>query len=136
MHASTFFERGFEQLETVKEFLNEMNVISKSLGLKESNWASPHGLSNWNNKTTALEMAKLSFYSLKNPLFREIVKTKSFFCRATRDNPDGGDEPVKSTDYIWENSNKLLGTNGCTGLKTGITPASGPCLASTVTYEG
>lgn len=33
-------------------------------------------------------------------------------------------------DVVWQNTNRLLETEGFCGVKTGITPTAGPCLAS------
>lgn len=30
----------------------------------------------------------------------------------------------------WQNTNKLLGSGGCRGMKTGYTPKAGGCLSS------
>ena len=34
--------------------------------------------------------------------------------------------------YRWANTNKLLADPACTGIKTGITWAAGPCLAASM----
>lgn len=44
----------------INYFLREMNRNGKLLGLKYSNFDSPHGLSNSNNFSCAFDMAKLS----------------------------------------------------------------------------
>ena len=41
-------------------FLEQMNKFAEDLGLKCSQYDSPHGLANYNNKSTALDVAKLS----------------------------------------------------------------------------
>lgn len=38
--------------------------------------------------------------------------------------------------YSWVNTNRLLGIDGFTGLKTGITEAAGACLASCFEKDG
>lgn len=37
--------------------------------------------------------------------------------------------------YKWENTNKLIDTDGFNGIKTGITPSAGPCLAASFTKD-
>lgn len=37
--------------------------------------------------------------------------------------------------YKWENTNYLL-KEGYSGIKTGITPTAGPCLAASVNHSG
>ena len=34
--------------------------------------------------------------------------------------------------YHWHNTNHLLKDPYCTGIKTGVTPAAGPCLAASM----
>jgi D-alanyl-D-alanine carboxypeptidase len=43
------------------------------MNLKGSFYDSPHGLSNFNNKSTALDIARLSTSAMKLPKFREVV---------------------------------------------------------------
>ena len=38
--------------------------------------------------------------------------------------------------YNWVNTNRLLGIDGFTGVKTGITEAAGACLASCFEKDG
>ena len=44
----------------VKYFLREMNEQAAALGMKNTNWDSPHGLANKENLTTVADMFKLS----------------------------------------------------------------------------
>ena len=53
---------------------------------------------------------------------REIVNKQSYECK-------GRDIYDEERSYEWTNTNKLLG-KGFNGLKTGVTPAAGPCLAA------
>jgi serine-type D-Ala-D-Ala carboxypeptidase (penicillin-binding protein 5/6) len=59
-------------------FLEEMNKQAETLGLKHTIYDSPHGLSNQNNKTSALDISKLATVCMKMPKFREVVGTKFF----------------------------------------------------------
>jgi D-alanyl-D-alanine carboxypeptidase len=51
-----------------------MNDLTRRFKLRDTKFANPHGLSNKFNKSTAADMAKLSFHAMKNYTFREIVK--------------------------------------------------------------
>ena len=106
----------------MKYFLQEMNRYARALGLESTNYANPHGLSHKNNKSTAADIGKLACIAIQDPLIREIVINKSYTCvgRDIRDEP---------SEFSWSNTNKLLG-KGFNGLKTGVTPAAGPCLAA------
>ena len=45
---------------------------------------SPHGLMNQQNVSTAYDMARLSAACMMIPLFRRVVGTKTYECRACR----------------------------------------------------
>jgi serine-type D-Ala-D-Ala carboxypeptidase (penicillin-binding protein 5/6) len=101
-----------------------MNKTAERLGLKYSIYDSPHGLSNTNNKTSALDIAKLSTEAMKNKKFREIVSTK-YMC--VKKNTNGNRKT-----YKWYNTHLMLGQRGINGIKTGITPNAGPCLCTSI----
>ena len=65
---------------------------------------------------------------MKNLKFREVVNTKSFILKK---NTNGN----KKT-YKWYNTHLMLGQRGINGIKTGITPSAGPCLCTSINYEG
>lgn len=65
---------------------------------------------------------------MKLPLFREIVGTKSMIVKK---NTNGNRKT-----YKWYNTHLMLGQRGINGIKTGITPSAGPCLATSICYEG
>ena len=106
----------------MKYFLQEMNRYARALGLESTNYANPHGLSHKNNKSTAADIGKLACIVMQDPLVREIVCQKHYSCTGR----DLQDEP---REFQWTNTNKLLG-KGFNGVKTGVTPAAGPCLAA------
>ena len=112
----------YKMVDPIQIFLHEMNKTAKSIGMTKSNFASPHGLKNCFNKSSAIDLAKLSIEVMKCPLFADIVKKQSYECIGQDIN-----ENVKK--FIWFNTNKLL-AKGFNGLKTGITPSAGPCLLS------
>ena len=60
---------------------------------------------------------------MRHARFREIVRTRTYSCKAVQMNPN-----VQPNTYCWENTNKLL-HKGFVGVKTGITPNAGPCLS-------
>lgn len=105
-----------------------MNKMAEELSLKGSTYDSPHGLGNSNNKSTALDVARLSTQAMKIPLFKEIVGTKSYIVKK---NTNGNRKT-----YKWYNTHLMLGQRGINGIKTGITPSAGPCLCTSISYEG
>lgn len=82
-------------------FLEEMNKTAEELNLKCSFYDSPHGLSNTNNRSSALDVAKLATQCMKNSKFREIVQTKFY---SVKKNTNGN----KKT-YKWYNTHLMLG---------------------------
>jgi len=92
-----------------KECVNKMNELCDSLGLIDTHFDNPHGLDSDNHYTTAYELARISAEALKNPVFKEIVSTKSY--TAACENP-----------RYFSNHNRLLRTyDGAIGVKTGYT---------------
>ena len=61
-----------------------MNDNAVSLKLMNSFFDSPHGLMNQQNVSTAYDMGRLSAICMQIPLFRKIVGTKTYECRACR----------------------------------------------------
>ena len=109
-------------------FLEELNKQAELINLKGTFYDSPHGLGNYNNKSTALDIARLSTFAMKSPKFREIVSTKFF---TIKKNSNGN----KKT-YKWYNTHMMLGQRGINGIKTGITPVAGPCLCTSISLDG
>ncbi len=100
-----------------------MNAEAKALNLQNTNFCSAHGMHHEQNYSSAYDIAKLSFHSMKNSLFRQIVKTQKYACESRM---------KIGHIYQWQNTNKLLEQEGYSGLKTGITPTAGPCLAASL----
>lgn len=55
-----------------------MNKTARRLGMKSTNYANPHGLADKANHSSALELAFLANYCMKNETFSKIVNTKTF----------------------------------------------------------
>lgn len=105
---------------SVEEFCTLMNETAKNIGAKNTNFTNPSGLYEDNHYTTAYDLALISAYALKNPLFQKIVSTKEAKISMGSD----------GSRYL-KNHNKLLWLyDGCTGVKTGFTKKCGRCLVS------
>ncbi|USG63569.1 D-alanyl-D-alanine carboxypeptidase [Brevibacillus ruminantium] len=113
---------------SVPGFVYLMNEKAAMLGMSQTNFTNPHGLDDSNmHYSTAEDMAKLSAYALKNPLFRQIVSTK------VKNISWEGEE----YDRRLQNKNKLLHLyQGADGVKTGYTKLAKRCLASSATRDG
>lgn len=104
-----------------------MNQTAQKAGALNSNFVTPHGLDKSDHYTTALDLAKITAYALKNEDFKQIVSTKSHQIKATEHN----------TARTLINKNKLLSSlEGCIGVKTGYTKKSGRCLVSACERDG
>jgi D-alanyl-D-alanine carboxypeptidase len=112
---------------SLEGFVYMMNEKAQELGMTNSHFANPHGLDQEGHYASANDLAKLTAYSLKNPVFQEIVKT-----RVKRvPNPD------EKWDTIWSNKNKMLSMfEGSDGVKTGYTKVAKRCLVSSATRKG
>ena len=73
-----------------------MNDNAASLKLMNSFFDSPHGLMNQANVSTAYDMCRLSSVCMQIPLFRRVVATKTFECRASKALQKSVPEPVRN----------------------------------------
>jgi D-alanyl-D-alanine carboxypeptidase len=104
-----------------------MNEKAQMIGMLHSHFMNPHGLDNKDHYSTANDMALLTAYALRNPIFQEIVQTK------LKKVPN----PNESWAYQWENKNKMLSVYpGANGVKTGYTKLALRCLISSATRDG
>ncbi len=100
-------------------FARKMNEKAKELGLKNTNFVTPHGLDNEKHYTTAYELAIITDYALNNSKFAQIVNTKTKTIL------------VNGIQRNLYNTNELLGVlNGVNGVKTGFTGMAGRCLVT------
>ena len=104
-----------------------MNEKARELGLANTHFMNPHGLDHDDHYSSANDLAKLTAYALRNPVFREIVKTR------VKKVPN----PNAEWDYTWTNKNKMLAMyEGADGVKTGYTKLARRCLVSSATRGG
>ncbi|SDR86364.1 D-alanyl-D-alanine carboxypeptidase [Paenibacillaceae bacterium GAS479] len=108
-------------------FVRMMNDKAAWIGMENSTFMNPHGLDQKGHMSTANDMAKLTAYALRNPVFAEIVKTKVH----------KAPNPNDPWDYSWVNKNKMLAMyDGADGVKTGYTKTALRCLVSSATRDG
>lgn len=107
---------------SIEGFAKLMNEKAEELNLKNSHFVTPHGLDDPSHYTTAVELAKLTDYALKNTKFVEIVRTKN----ATIN--------INGTPREINNTNEVLCSDieGVYGVKTGFTNNAGRCLVTSV----
>lgn len=108
---------------SVDGFVKMMNEKAKELGMKNTNFVNPHGLSDPNHYSTAYDIALMS---------KELVKHKKIFSWSTiwMDELEHTDKEREPT--MLANTNKLIGKyEGLDGLKTGFHSKAGFCFAGT-----
>ncbi len=108
---------------TEDEFVAQMNVRAKELGMENTVFKNCNGLDEEGHLTTAYDVAIMSC---------ELMKHEKIFDYTTIwiDTLRGGETQIVNT-------NKLLKSyNGITGLKTGTTGDAGSCITATATRDG
>ena len=63
---------------TVEAFAACMNARAQTMGAVNSSFVNPHGLPAEGHYTTALDLARIAAYALRNASFREIVSAKEW----------------------------------------------------------
>lgn len=114
---------------SLERFIAEMNRQAESLGLEETHYENTHGLTAKGHHTSARDLARLAATCLKDPVFAKVVSTSKRGCKLS--GPEG-----RTRNVVWENTNRLLGIEGYTGVKTGTTSAAGACLVASGEREG
>ena len=74
-----YYDNEFEG-ESIDLYIFEMNQNANQLGLKNTKFANPTGLTNKNSYSTAADMAKMTAICLKNHLLRQVVRRKAYRC--------------------------------------------------------
>lgn len=119
---------------TVDNFVSMMNDKAKELGLTNTTFVNPCGLeidplnpSNTSiNQTTAYDLAKIGIAALQNEWVKEVVSPT--YKETTID--------LSGSPIQLESRNKLLGTNGNIGGKTGTEELAGHCFVGFYEREG
>jgi|1185.fasta_scaffold03181_2 D-alanyl-D-alanine carboxypeptidase len=104
---------------SVRAFVGAMNAEARRLGLGDSHFASPSGLIDRDNHSTAWDVGDLARYLLGQPLLARIMRTRT----------------LRAPHHVtWVNHNRLLFRyRGATGMKTGYTDMAGSCLVASAT---
>lgn len=106
---------------SVQAFAALMNEEAARLGMTNSSFQNPNGLDAEGHYSSARDLAALTAAAMGNPAFAKIVSTRSI--------------TIEGKTYV--NHNQLLTTcDGCLGVKTGYTMASGRSLVSCVERDG
>lgn len=120
---------GGESVSGIQRFVDRMNQLSESIGLKHTRFVNPHGLDETGEKgvSCAFDVARLALYAEDLPDFRRYAAERERKVSIFR----GGRE--LSVDL--KSTNELLGSRGIDGTKTGTTRLAGACLVVTATRD-
>lgn len=106
---------------SVERFVDQMNRKAALLGMENTTFKNPSGLTEEGHCSTARDMAKLAAACMRREELARIVATRSV--------------TVEGRTFV--NHNKLLWRyDGCIGMKTGYTERSGRTLISCARREG
>lgn len=108
---------------SVEGFAEMMNKKAKELGCEHTNFVTPNGLDAEKHYTTAVELAKIASYAIKNPEFITITNTSSWQFHELK---NGRAFSVSNKDRF------LYMYDGAIGVKTGFTGKAGYCFVGAV----
>jgi D-alanyl-D-alanine carboxypeptidase (penicillin-binding protein 5/6) len=107
---------------SVDRFVEKMNAKADSMGLKNTHFENPAGVDSPGNYSSARDLVKIARAAIEYPVFVHIVDTEE----ATISTQNRKIEVF--------NTNTLLYTyEPANGVKTGTSPAAGPCLVASAT---
>jgi D-alanyl-D-alanine carboxypeptidase (penicillin-binding protein 5/6) len=114
------------QLGGMDTALQKVNDLAGKLGGRDTRAATPSGLDGPGMSTSAYDIGLFYRYAWQNPIFTDIVATRSF------DFPGRGD-----AGYPVENDNQLLyNYPGALGGKTGYTDDAGQTFVGAANHDG
>ncbi|MBX4261337.1 D-alanyl-D-alanine carboxypeptidase [Clostridium estertheticum] len=100
-------------------FMKMMNDKASKLKMTKTHFVTPNGLHDPDHYTTPYDMSILARAAFLNPWVKESMNKKQKIISTS-----------KGTIFNIENTNKLLGLNGCIGGKTGYTSEAMRCLVA------
>src|SRR5919206_3653349 len=104
---------------SVEAFVEQMNHKADSMGLKNTHFENPAGLDQRGHYSSAKDLATIARAAMKYPVFDDIVNTEQTTIT------------TQNRAIALTNTNNLLYIYPpADGVKTGTSPAAGPCLVS------
>lgn len=113
----------------ISNFIKLMNIKVKEIGCTNTNFTNAHGYSDDNHYTTALDMARIFNYCIRNETFTKIISTKSYIVEKT--NKTDSKRHLNNTNRLIlkkEDSIYARFYEYCIGGKTGYTDEAGRTL--------
>jgi D-alanyl-D-alanine carboxypeptidase (penicillin-binding protein 5/6) len=115
--------------DPLEQFVAVMNAEASSLGMSETHYVNPHGMTDKDHLSTAMDLSRLARRMLTNELLRKVTSTRQYGTTVTG-------AAGYQRNVLWKNTNELLGIEGFDGMKTGTTDQAGACLVSTGERNG
>ena len=112
---------------SVEKFAQLMTEKAHAIGAKDTRFTNSSGLPDPNHVTTAHDLARITAYGYKNPVFSEIISTKNKVI------PWAGKEFGRD---LYNENRMLWLSEGGNGVKTGYTDLAGRCLVSGAKRNG
>jgi D-alanyl-D-alanine carboxypeptidase (penicillin-binding protein 5/6) len=115
---------------SVPAFVALMNARARQLGLENTHFVNPHGLSDPLHRSSAHDLALIARAGLRLPAFAALVDTATSEMR-------GYDRLEREIRRELHNTNQLLvAYDWVDGVKTGTTRQAGNCLVASGTRDG
>jgi D-alanyl-D-alanine carboxypeptidase (penicillin-binding protein 5/6) len=105
-------------------FVAKMNLLATALGLMETRFVNPHGLSASGHETSAYDLAVLTRYAMSVPGFAELAGAYSWTARGSR------------TIGMYNANAFVSRYSGGDGVKVGYTRRAGHTLVASATRSG
>jgi D-alanyl-D-alanine carboxypeptidase (penicillin-binding protein 5/6) len=112
-----------------ENFVAEMNRTAQELGMRDTHYSNPHGLTASKHQSTAADLVILARAARQLASFRHYTTTRQHGYTV-------GSTAGYTRNIVWKNTNKLLAITGYDGVKTGTTDAAGACLISAGQHAG
>lgn len=118
------------------KFIVMMNDKVKELGLENTHFVNPHGLSDDEHYTTAYDLAMITREAMKNDLFAKVVATPEYTMHKT--NKRSEEKPIITSNRFLSPRESLQDYHwsAVTGVKTGHTSAAQGCLVTSASKGG
>lgn len=103
----------------VEKFVEKMNRKAESMGLENTHFTNPAGLDEGENYSSARDLAEIARAAMEYPEFAGIVDR------------EGAVITTQSREIeLFTTNNLLYSYDAANGVKTGTSPAAGPCLVA------
>ena len=106
-----------------KHFVELMNAKVSSLGLEDTHFTNPHGLTEDGLYSSAYDMAMLSRYVMQNDTLRQVVSTVSW-------------QPRWDGPPVWNGNEFISKYDGADGVKIGYTEEAQQTIVASATRDG